>query len=824
MNKENNKQPDFKDTHEASMMLPNYNQRMSNNEKSIKQLQHVCEELAHDVDDLREQNKQLMQKNAELIALLKRRDSETTPNSAAKKPDTAALSATPAKSDKDTAAVLHNTEPLANEHDPLKVDIKLGKSNFNQTKPGVYQVISTKTLEEKNAEIKADLYKRSQKVWSNNTAKKNDSTETETANVYQGWTGDLSNELITSAQESGNIDKLPFAVAVKCGFFTKAERAAIKQDYADSYNDYAELPSFDAAVKARKNYAKLLNKHDQFGWSEDDSAKVREYKGIFNDLAHEYGEKLAADAVRSGEPLDDHKINQAVAKYFVNWDKSVELARVDQANKTLKQRFNRFKTRVVEGLRQRTLCKVGALAIALALSGGAAVASVYNNRANNMPEAEAITATAYDNDNSDTEHAADDTLLDASDLDSAANTYTVANMPAADYHLWGTANGDGTYDLSNKTSPTSFSSPLPQNIEGIKSYYVEGTVSNPVQQAIYASRLLSDEQLQKLGFDGDRTDDNAVDAFSARLSSDPQLRVDCMNDLVELMNSGNLNVEFGKLPAGTYENYGIMQDNNGNKHLVYDTIKVAEGSLNVVKIGNMYVNTACGNVLTARGNYTNYAPSAAEVATPSVSTPGESAPEKTPLDVPQHTPETPSTPDFVPVTPTPEPEPVPTPTPTPEPEPTPEPTPTPEPEPTPTPEEGEPDLTPKHLTEIQQENAPVNATTNMEAGSVDNPGGVTTKIDHQVEVGQPSAAEQPLAPNSVIQEIELPSNPEVANKVNSIIKKAKIAVEQGNGSVQSGVVQDAKIVEGAPSVEELKQNTAPAMATDANGNVIDLSS
>ena len=414
-----------------------------------------------------------------------------------------------------------------------------------------------------------------------------------------------------------------------------------------------------------------------------------------------------------------------------------------------------------------------------------------------------------------------ETKVDVKDLNRAEVHYTADNLPKADYHLWGTARGDGTYDISRKVNSTAFSTPLPNNLEGAKSYYFEGTTSNPQQQAIYSVNLLSDAQLNKLGFTGNRADGAAIDAFAARLSGDNQLRADAMNDLADLMNDGKINIEFAELPAGEYENYGIRQNSDGTKHLVYDTIRVDDGKLSVVKFGDMYVNMACGNVLVRMNIPQAPAPVVQQTETTTNSTPTPS-PDTT-TDITHDT-----TVDIHHDTPAPNPESTPTPTPTPEPTPTPTPNnptpaPNPEPEPTPTPDTPEPEtkLEPKVISKIQRQNASSNYTVNHRPGSAENPNGVTEHITHNAVSGEkPSATPESKPEAPKMKEVHFKDRV-FANNMNNLMKNI-VAITEAKNVTEAGV-QNAKVVQGGPSYEEMKQNSVHATGVDnATGQAVDL--
>lgn len=566
---------------------------------------------------------------------------------------------------------------------------------------------------------------------------------------------------------------------------------------------------------------------------------MRDYKDVLNDLAGEYGKSLSDASKNTDYPLNDRDINLATITFFKQWIKSTELKKVEQANHTLRNRFANFKDRIVESFRSKNKRKIAVKAIAatvgglLSFSALTGLANSEHYMGNNTHNAPTVTATMPGGDHRAEKHEKSknshdtETKVDIKDLNRAEVHYTADNLPKADYHLWGIARGDGTYDVSHKVNSTAFSTPLPNNLEGAKSYYFEGTTSNPQQQAIYSVNLLSDAQLNKLGFTGNRADGAAIDAFAARLSGDNQLRADAMNDLADLMNDGKINIEFAELPAGEYENYGIRQNSDGTKHLVYDTIRVDDGKLSVVKFGDMYVNMACGNVLVRMNVSQAPAPAVQQTETTANSTPTPSPDTTTDIthdttvdihhDTPAPNPE--STPTPTPDTPAPTPTPEPTPTPD---TPTPD-TPTPTPEPTPTPDTPKPEtkLEPKVISKIQRQNAPSNYMVNHQPGSAENPNGVTEHITHNAVSGEkPSATPESKPEAPKVKEVHFKDRV-FANNMNNLMKNI-VAITEAKNVTEAGI-QNAKVVQGGPSYEEMKQNSVHATGVDnATGQAVDL--
>ena len=704
-----------------------------------------------------------------------------------------------------------------------------GQRDYDKYKPGKYENIRSESIEEHEARQRAEREIAKEKASHNQEVK------------YE-FHVDIDDAMIKQAEKAGNLDDVPTEVKAKYGLLSRQERKAISDDMIASYSLFDNLPSFGDAIKMRDKVSReTLNSERTGGWSDRGKEKLRDYKGVLEDLAREYGKSISDSSKNMGYPLNDRDINLATITFFEQWIKSTKLKKVEQANRTLRNRFANFKDRIVESFRSKKKHNIAVKAIAATLGGIlsiGAVASMVNSErymGDNMHNTPAATATMPGNvhrsekhEKAKTSHDAE-TKVDVKDLNRAEVHYTVDNLPKADYHLWGIARGDGTYDVSHKVNSTAFSTPLPNNLEGAKSYYLEGTTSNPQQQAIYSVNLLSDAQLNKLGFTGDRTDGAAIDAFAARLSSDNQLRADAMNDLADLMNDGKINIEFDELSAGEYENYGIRQNSDGTKHLVYDTIRVDDGKLSVVKFGDMYVNMACGNVLIRMNAPQAPAPIHNVVRqtetivdnntpTPSPDTTTDITHDTTVdvhHDILNPTPDTP--------TPTPEPEPEPEPEPTPTPDtPTPD-TPTPTPEPAPTPDTPKPEtkLEPKVISKIQRQNASSNYTVNHQPGSAENPNGVTEHITHNAVSGEkPSVAPESKPEAPKVKEVHFKDRV-FANNMNNLMKNI-VAITEAKNVTEAGI-QNAKVVQGGPSYEEMKQNSVHATGVDnATGQAVDL--
>ena len=748
------------------------------------------------------------------------------------------------------ASVRHSEEPLnpdTNENndnkretaDDLKTEIigdpiteapfnqAEGRRDYDKYKPGKYENVRSESIEEHEARQKAEREAAKEKASHNQEAK------------YK-FHVDIDDAMVDRAEKAGNLDDVPTEVKAKYGLLSRQERKAISDDMIASYSFFDNLPSFGDAIKMRDKVSReMLSSERTGGWSDRGREKLRDYKDVLNDLAGEYGKSLSDASKNTDYPLNDRDINLATITFFKQWIKSTELKKVEQANHTLRNRFANFKDRIVESFRSKNKRKIAVKAIAatvgglLSFSALTGLANSEHYMGNNTHNAPTVTATMPGGDHRAEKHEKSknshdtETKVDIKDLNRAEVHYTADNLPKADYHLWGIARGDGTYDVSHKVNSTAFSTPLPNNLEGAKSYYFEGTTSNPQQQAIYSVNLLSDTQLNKLGFTGNRADGAAIDAFAARLSGDNQLRADAMNDLADLMNDGKINIEFAELPAGEYENYGIRQNSDGTKHLVYDTIRVDDGKLSVVKFGDMYVNMACGNVLVRMNVSQAPAPVVQQTETTANSTPTPSPDTTTDIthdttvdihhDTPAPNPE--STPTPTPDTPAPTPTPEPTPTPD---TPTPD-TPTPTPEPTPTPDTPKPEtkLEPKVISKIQRQNAPSNYMVNHQPGSAENPNGVTEHITHNAVSGEkPSVAPESKPEAPKVKEVHFKDRV-FANNMNNLMKNI-VAITEAKNVTEAGI-QNAKVVQGGPSYEEMKQNSVHATGVDnATGQAVDL--
>ncbi|MDO4271647.1 MAG: hypothetical protein Q4C83_01525, partial [Candidatus Saccharibacteria bacterium] len=216
-----------------------------------------------------------------------------------------------------------------------------------------------------------------------------------------------------------------------------------------------------------------------------------------------------------------------------------------------------------------------------------------------------------------------------------AKDYTVSNLPANDYSMWGHKQADGSYDTSFKHSDSSFTGPIDMSsVETQRKHLMQGVETNAEQESIVASILVNPDNLAQLGFDGN------INTFADQMIDNDQLRADVMNLVAKALFEGSYQTM--NLAPGNYSNYGIRPDyaNDSSKMiLTHGSFTVSEGEqrqvLAVTYEGRrLFVDPTCNNVMEAVG----------DTETVPQTTPEQSGSPSTPTPDTPSTPETPSTP------------------------------------------------------------------------------------------------------------------------------------------------------------------------------------
>ena len=519
---------------------------------------------------------------------------------------------------------------------------------------------------------------------------------------------------------------------------------------ADRLAGYANLKSYDKAVKAQAELKKLDQQYTMKGWTPRATERAETLHEVINQLGVEYGNAMDKANMSPAEQ------QARVAKFQQRWGsyREGDIPSVDLKNGNYGRNARKYNTLtgrekllvVLPGgkehepgkEKQRLTFKQFAGRVAATLTMAGILGGVGGPIARNMmadtakadtlehtmtgEEAEGTTQegnipTIYDRAAEDLSEARDeaDNAVEAEETEAQARTYEADNLPPMDYHMWGHDNGDGTYDCSFKVTPTSFTGEIDtSSTESMYNHLIEACESSPEQLAIFASQLLSPDQLSQWGFDGD------VNNFADALIGNNTARADILNELSQVMFNADYSVN--RLHAGTYENYGIMRLQDESFVLLKSVITVGEGEQEVVMLTvvgadgverNIVIKSDCDNVMIGVA--------AEQVAPPTTpdnpdqpnnpdqpddpGEPGQPGDPGDPGDGEDPDPgdgEDPDPGDGE--DPTPDPEPDPEPDPDPEPEPDPDPTPDPEPEPDPDPGEEDNAKDPSD-NDIQQDDA-----------------------------------------------------------------------------------------------------------------------
>ena len=145
----------------------------------------------------------------------------------------------------------------------------------------------------------------------------------------------------------------------------------------------------------------------------------------------------------------------------------------------------------------------------------------------------------------------------AKSRESTDRHYNASNLPAADYHMWGHDNGDGTYDCSFKKTASSFTREIDTSSqESITKHVMEGCESTPEQLAGMSVALLPQDVLEQNGYNGN------VNDFADHLKDDNEARANVLNAFREV--ESKVNYQHATLEEGTvYKSLGIIRMNNG---------------------------------------------------------------------------------------------------------------------------------------------------------------------------------------------------------------------------------------------------------------------
>ena len=140
--------------------------------------------------------------------------------------------------------------------------------------------------------------------------------------------------------------------------------------------------------------------------------------------------------------------------------------------------------------------------------------------------------------------------------------YNASNLPAADYHMWGHDNGDGTYDCSFKKTASSFTGEIDTSSqESITKHVMESCESTPEQLAGMSVALLPQDVLEQNGYNGN------VNDFADHLKDDNEARANVLNAFREV--ESKVNYQHATLEEGTvYKSWGISRTSVDRKSVV----------------------------------------------------------------------------------------------------------------------------------------------------------------------------------------------------------------------------------------------------------------
>ena len=391
-----------------------------------------------------------------------------------------------------------------------------------------------------------------------------------------------------------------------------------RQQYeADEQAGYANLPSYRQALKAHDELVKIYRRHNLGvdGGENPWTGRERDRADKLRDTVNRLGSEVLS-RVRSGNYTDEQKaaIND---KFQHRWAAvegdipsavlrdglySEEVSLMDAPTdfrKRLGEIFGNAVERINERLGEKgqRVLRIGRIATVAGLGAAIAIASqanIVNAKEAGSESREAIEQTrngSRRNKDDDTDavkiydtiakaNSAEDAAEDAGAVETEvseneARQYDADNLPALDYHTWGTRNANGSYDCSHKITETSFTAPIDvSSAESIYNHVMDSCESNPEQLSIFASQLLDADQLSRNGFDGD------INNFADYLANNNEQRASVLSLLSERLFDAESSV--GYLRAGTYDNYGIARLQDGSFVLVKGRITVGENQVQVV--------------------------------------------------------------------------------------------------------------------------------------------------------------------------------------------------------------------------------------------------
>ena len=194
----------------------------------------------------------------------------------------------------------------------------------------------------------------------------------------------------------------------------------------------------------------------------------------------------------------------------------------------------------------------------------------------------------------------------AKSRESTDRHYNASNLPAADYHMWGHDNGDGTYDCSFKKTASSFTGEIDTSSqESITKHVMESCESTPEQLAGMSVALLPQDVLEQNGYNGN------VNDFADHLKDDNEARANVLNAFREV--ESKVNYQHATLEEGTvYKSWGISRTSSGEMVLLVSGNRIVRSGGKDVLIANytdhhnvehrMVVDPDCDNLIEIQVN------------------------------------------------------------------------------------------------------------------------------------------------------------------------------------------------------------------------------
>ena len=179
--------------------------------------------------------------------------------------------------------------------------------------------------------------------------------------------------------------------------------------------------------------------------------------------------------------------------------------------------------------------------------------------------------------------------------------YNADNLPAADYHMWGHDNGDGTYDCSFKKTASSFTGEIDTSSqESITKHVMESCESTPEQLAGMSVALLPQDVLEQNGYNGN------VNDFADHLKDDNEARANVLNAFREV--ESKVNYQHATLEEGTvYKSWGISRTSSGEMVLLASGNRIVRSGGKDVLIADygdsrMVIDPSCDNLIEIQVN------------------------------------------------------------------------------------------------------------------------------------------------------------------------------------------------------------------------------